>query len=371
MKKGEKKTEENNPKNERKREKKTKNKKRKVKTKAHKIRILYNNINGVRGKIKSLTDVMEITDSDVIILTETKGEPPLINNYTWYTKNRQQGKGGGIAIAIRNEKAKYADIVKDIEQTDMEIIWVKLEIPGTKTTDFIGCYYGPQESCKKDEVERQYSIMTTQIHTLKKEGNIILAGDFNAKLEIDESNHKQKESRNGKILKELIKETNCQAVNLKSETGLWTREHRKNQKEKSTIDYILMSEKIQERIETIEVDEAGTKRMWSANTETDHNTIMLEINTRKPNNNKKTIKRWNLENEEGWKEFNKKITNRLKNNDIKKYEDFSECVRKTMRETIGQKTITIGGKKGKEDKETKTLRKEIKTTRKAFEKDKK
>jgi len=44
---------------------------------------------------------------------------------------------------------------------------------------------------------------------------------------------------------------------------------------------------------------------------------MLEINTRKPKINKKTIKRWNLENEEGWKEYNKKITNRLKKNHIK------------------------------------------------------
>jgi hypothetical protein len=53
-------------------------KRRKDKFKTRNLKILYNNINGIRGKIKSLTDTIEITQSDVIILTETKGQPPLI-----------------------------------------------------------------------------------------------------------------------------------------------------------------------------------------------------------------------------------------------------------------------------------------------------
>jgi len=43
--------------------------------------------------------------------------------------------------ARKKEIANYAERVKDIDETDMEITWIKLEIPGTKTTDFIGCYY--------------------------------------------------------------------------------------------------------------------------------------------------------------------------------------------------------------------------------------
>ncbi len=44
------------------------------------------------------------------------------------------------------------------------------------------------------------STVCTQILTLKKENNIILTGDFNAKLEINIDSITQKESRNGKIL---------------------------------------------------------------------------------------------------------------------------------------------------------------------------
>ena len=53
------------------------------------LHILYANSNGIRNKIKSLETTMKETECDIAFITETKGEPPIITGYKWYTKNRQ------------------------------------------------------------------------------------------------------------------------------------------------------------------------------------------------------------------------------------------------------------------------------------------
>ena len=58
-------------------------------------------------------------------------------------------------------------------------------------------------------------------------------------------------------------------------------------------------------ITTVIVDEEGHLRIKGKN-ETDHNTLLMTMkinDTRKP----KYIKKWNLGNREGWKEFNDKV----------------------------------------------------------------
>ncbi len=47
--------------------------------------------------------------------------------------------------------------------------------------------YGKQESAWKDEVERQFQELTTKINAKQKNHNVVLMGDFNAKLEMKTS----------------------------------------------------------------------------------------------------------------------------------------------------------------------------------------
>ncbi len=56
-----------------------------------------------------------------------------------------------------------------------------LNYSGQKT--FIGIYCGPQESAPNEEVQREYDTLKSHITSLKQNGKVILAGDFNAKLE--------------------------------------------------------------------------------------------------------------------------------------------------------------------------------------------
>jgi endonuclease/exonuclease/phosphatase family metal-dependent hydrolase len=102
----------------------------------------------------------------------------------------------------------------------------------------IGVFYGPQENVALEERQRQYSVLCTQIHQIKQEATVVLTGDFNAKIKIDKDTIQQEQSSNGKIMEEIMEETQMMAISTRASSGNWTRVNRKNQNEKSIIDYI-------------------------------------------------------------------------------------------------------------------------------------
>ncbi len=86
------------------------------------------------------------------------------------------------------------------EEQDQEILWI--EIKQHKKRTFIGTYYGQQESVSNEEIEREMSQLKTQIINLKEKGRVILTGDFNAKLDINENHCQQTQIRNERYLQE-------------------------------------------------------------------------------------------------------------------------------------------------------------------------
>ena len=50
---------------------------------------------------------------------------------------------------------------------------------------YVGVYYGKQEKEHIETVEREFSQLRSQITKLKTQGPIILTGDFNAKIKIE------------------------------------------------------------------------------------------------------------------------------------------------------------------------------------------
>ena len=303
------------------------------------LKIIYTNINGIAGKISSLETVMKSEESDIALITETKGHPPKMQGYEWFHRERMGKKGGGVAIAVKNDIARYTKRVTDIEDQDQEVIWIETNIPGNDKL-YVGCYYGHQEKDQKEEIERQFSQLETQIHKMKKDGGIILGGDFNAKLEINKQNVRQKESRNGKIMNRMLKKTSMKPISTESETGMWTRVNRQRESEKAIIDYILACGKITQRTISCDVDEEGTLRMKGNVRESDHNTITTKIKISRQTKKYK-IKRWKINNEEGWKNFNKKLQEDTKKGIPRTYEECTKLIKAAMRSTIGEETITI------------------------------
>ena len=130
----------------------------------------------------------------------------------------------------------------DVEKEgEIEIVWIRLK---TKIGNiYVGGHYGKQEGEKLDTVENEYSQLNTQIIRLAREGQIILAGDFNAKLTVESERTPQKESRNGKILQHTLVTTDTEPLNTKAETARWTRVNRNNTEERSIIDYVIVDKK--------------------------------------------------------------------------------------------------------------------------------
>ena len=111
---------------------KEKNRKREKKKKENhnQIRILYANVNGVRGKIISLQAAADSQNSHIVAITETKGTPPALEGYApWYHRLRSEGDGGGVAITVRNDINQNTQLVDDLENNNnQEIIWIQINL---------------------------------------------------------------------------------------------------------------------------------------------------------------------------------------------------------------------------------------------------
>ena len=114
---------------------------------------------------------------------------------------------------------------------------------------------------------------------MQQKGEVIIMGDLNAKAEINSHECKQKESRNGNILQEYIRQTNTMILNTtENHQGTWTRVNRKNNNERSVIDYIITSRPLQNRIIDSATDTDNMYKIAGINP-TDHNVITATIST--------------------------------------------------------------------------------------------
>ena len=341
-------------------------KKRKGKNKKKKyINLIYANPQGITGKITSLIAIAQATDAKIIALAETKlnKTTPLVSGYSWINKPRRSD-GGGVAFLIRNDIEKNIEKIENLEDHDQEILWIRLNTHGTKTS--IGIFYGPQEKSSKEEAERQYAQLTSQISKLKAEGEIILMGDFNAKVTVQKNQINQKETRNGTFLNTMTEDTDTKITSLNANHGTWTRVNRKNTTERSIIDYVIMTEGVANNTKSITIDEIGTHRL-KGKEESDHNTIVIETEMTTTNTTS-TRKIMNLKDKGGWEKFNKVFETKCQNKMPSTYDEYEEYIKDTMQETLQTITIKEGVYRPKLTEKAKELKKERYRKRKEFEK---
>ena len=151
----------------------------------------------------------------------------------------------------------------------------------------MGVIYGPQENVTPNsELKKLYESISDQVD-IGKENNqqIIILGDFNAKIGNYIKNNKETITKGGRHLKRLVEKQNLCIINGESNKceGLWTREQGE---EKSVIDYVITTKKDLNTIKTMKIDEEkefgiykveiqGTKQCRKIYS--DHNAIMLNI----------------------------------------------------------------------------------------------
>ena len=114
------------------------------------------------------------------------------------------------------------------------------------------------------------------------------------------------------------------------------------------------------------VDEEGHQRIKGKN-DTDHNTLLMTI---KVNDARKPTYRtvWNLENKDGWKEFNNMIAENKNKQQITqgRYVEAEKRITTLLKQTIGEK-IQNGQSKKSHQRRNKGPEKEEKQTKKEFE----
>ena len=235
---------------------------KKIIKKTKELRIMYTNPNGALGKIKSIETAAHTANAHFVTLSETNfGKTPLpITGYSWYNKPRKEG-GGGVAIAVRDDIHPHTNRVQNLEDQSQEIIWV--ELSGSNKRVYVGCYYGKQESHNVEEVKREFSQIQTQFIKLSKKGSVILTGDFNAKLRIELENVGiiQQQSRNGEFFQETLDNSDAYPVSIHADKGLYTWVNRPNPVQRSVIDYIVISDNLTNKVNSVVVDEEGILRV--------------------------------------------------------------------------------------------------------------
>ena len=149
--------------------------------KSRPIRLLNMNAQSIKNKRAEFCNLVESTQPDVIVCTETwlnsdiaNGEifsQDIAKKFNVFRRDREHTKGGGVFIAVSS------DLVCSREyklETDCEILWVKICIAGCKSLH-ICAYYNPHE---ENELSLANFVKSVQlVHNLSS--HIWIAGDMN------------------------------------------------------------------------------------------------------------------------------------------------------------------------------------------------
>ena len=245
-------------------------------------------------------------------------------------------------ILIRNDITPHVDIPEEkFVDNHLEIIWIRTK---SKPPIHIGAYYGKQENCNLDAITEEYENLTDSICG-KINGNkeLILLGEFNAKLEIVHNEVVQKQSRNGNLLQGLLETTHMRAINIsKSHVGTWTRINTRNANEKSVIDYAILTRNLHDRIIESETDENNTLNIRGKQP-TDHRAITMTIQmkrTHKP----EIIHIWKKGNTEKWKKYNTEVCESWKKAKNKGSDTLHSAIISALNLHIGKTSFDINKK---------------------------
>ena len=318
----------------------------------------------------SIIEILDEIKPEIVLLTETHLNDNTgvnIHGYRFFGRARTDKSGGGVGILIKEEeKLRLAPHTSD---KDIEILWVSIDRAPNKPL-YIGVYYGRQETgVNKEEIINEIEKLKEEILEVQGEGDMILMMDGNGKIGL----MNEKKSRNGILLNTIFEQTECKVMN-KSEVchGIITRQNRKKLSEKSAIDLVIASHNAEMLIQKITIDEEGLFR-FKGKSESDHNTILVEISTSKAK--KQTIKSidWRMKApEEKWSQYRillgqsqtkiEKIMQDTRLNINKKFECWKKTVENAAFLSIGKSTYknNLQGRYSHEVMELKKKKREAK-----------
>ncbi|XP_059824367.1 hydroxyacid oxidase 2 isoform X1 [Hypanus sabinus] len=144
------------------------------------LRILYLNARSVRNKTDELEAQVKMGNYDIVGITETwlQGDQAWelsVPGYTCYRRDRNMGRGGGVALLVRNEIQSLAR--GDLGTGEVESVWIELRNSKGKKT-LMGVVYRPPNS----SVDIGYKLIRELTLACTK-GNAVVMGDFNMQVD--------------------------------------------------------------------------------------------------------------------------------------------------------------------------------------------
>ena len=172
------------------------------------MKIFHQNIRGILSNFDMLQEfLVSHKNVDIATISETPlSEKNLIylcelDRYTLLNRNRAHGKGGGVAIYMKNNIAFQH---RHDTENFLEYLWIKIFQKHSKSF-LIGCYYCPPET--SNYLPRNFNnlLQEQESSIIKESKEIIILGDFNVNFN-NTANNDYKSIINQIGLKQIIKQ---------------------------------------------------------------------------------------------------------------------------------------------------------------------
>ena len=136
---------------------------------------------GNKFQIKEFKDVLQA--NDIICLQETRRDVHL-SGYRAECNNRKANKYGGVATLVKNEYIEGIEFIKDTTSSEYLVCRLKKTFFQQEEDIFVvNVYVKPHNSTDSTETGREIlSEIENVINDLKEKGEVVLCGDFNARI---------------------------------------------------------------------------------------------------------------------------------------------------------------------------------------------
>ena len=172
------------------------------------IRTLVINANGVSDKRALLENLVECTDPDVMIITETKLDSTINSSeflpegYRGDIRKDRNRHWGGVMIAAKCSLTLESVAIPD---TSCETVWAKI-MSKQNNPIYVGSFYRRNHEYTPAQITELEKVMdhVTSLTKYNPQATVILGGDFNAK-DVDWENYIVKpDSTMGPLCRKLI-----------------------------------------------------------------------------------------------------------------------------------------------------------------------
>ena len=224
------------------------------------LRCALLNVRGFHSKEASVINILVDEGVEILILVETQctqGEFPKVPGYFTFFRNRENRKGGGIAILVAE---KYKGHARLLETGAGKCEYITVVMSCFAVPVHITAYYGQQENTSgHDEITEHLGTVMGSVQAASAAGaQVVWAGDFNNKTgEQLTANPVTTISRGGKVLLDMLKETDLHCMNSHDINFTEFTHVDRSSNTSNVLDYVFTN--TPDLIEKVEIDGGFTK----------------------------------------------------------------------------------------------------------------